>query len=82
MLCGTRCIWSKSDHDIFWASLFVYFTWNDKIETDPTKNLDPVVVINTEEVHQDHPSAHQHTDKADRVEELGRNKERWKWEEN
>ena len=76
MFRGTPCSLLKFDNNICWFSLYVYITWNDQIETDPTQNLDPVVVINTEEVHQDHPGAHQHTDKADRVEELGRNKER------
>ena len=62
---------------IYW-NIFFWLTWDDEIHPCPPEDLDPVVVVNTEQVHQHHRDGQQHPHEAQREEELSRHKESWK----
>lgn len=48
-----------------------------EVEADPSEDLDPVVVINAEEVHENKADGYEHPHKADGEEKLCGNEEWW-----
>ncbi len=52
-------------------------TWDEEVDAGPPEDLDPVVVVDAEQVHQHHGDGQQHPHEAQREEELGRHEEGW-----
>ena len=81
-------MWFESEELLFTERYSVKFilpssfnedlTCYHEVEADPSEDLDPVVVINAEEVHENKADGYEHPHKADGEEKLCGNEECWK----